>query len=128
MSETCVRSVGGPWHFRECGKPAKGRGDYLGKGDVPLCGVHLAAFNRRIANRDRWTRESERRESAARAAAALANARDQLVRAAVALNAAHSDIALVAPVDPTSAVVSRRLAWSDFRAAVAAYEKLAGGA
>lgn len=59
---------------------------------------------------------------------ALSDARDELVRAAVALNAAHSDIALVAPVDPTSAVVSRRLAWSDFRAAVAAYEKLAGGA
>lgn len=60
--------------------------------------------------------------------AALSDARDELVRAAVALNAAHSDIALAAPVDPTSAVVSRRLAWSDFRAAAAAYEKLAGGA
>lgn len=58
----------------------------------------------------------------------LPEARDEVVRAAVALNAAHSDIALAAPVDPTSAVVSRRLAWSDFRAAVAAYAKLAGGA
>lgn len=85
MSETCVRSVGGPWHFRECGKPAKGRGGYLGKDDVPLCGVHLAAFNRRVSNRERWTRESERRESAAKHAAALSAARDEVVRAAVAL-------------------------------------------
>lgn len=67
-------------------------------------------------------------KAATRRNRALAAARDELVRAAVALNAAHSDIALAAPVDPTSAVVSRRLAWSDFRAAVAAYEKLAGGA
>lgn len=70
-------------------------------------------------------REQDKRTAKRRA---LSAARDELVRAAVALNAAHSDIALAAPVDPTSAVVSRRLAWSDFRAAVAAYEKLAGGA
>ena len=128
MSETCRKTVGGPWHFKDCGRPAKGRGDVIGGKDVPLCGVHLAAIRKRAANDDARTAKNKEREAADKRAAALSAARDELVRAAVALNAAHSDIALAAPVDPTSAVVSRRLAWSDFRAAVAAYEKLAGGA
>ena len=126
MSETCRKTVGGPWHFKDCGRPAKGRGDVIGGKDVPLCGVHLAAIRKRAANDDARTAKNKEREAADKRAAALSAARDELVRAAVALEAAFTDHET--PTDAWSMVTARKLAWADHRAAVAAYEKLAGGA
>lgn len=65
-------------------------------------------------------------KAATRRNRALAAARDELVRAAVALDAAFTDHET--PTDAWSMASARKLAWAEFRAAVAAYEKLAGGA
>lgn len=126
MSETCKETVGGPWHFKDCGRPAKGRGGVIGGKDVPLCGVHLAAIRKRAANDDARTAKNKEREAADKRAAALSAARDELVRAAVAL---APDIAAEHPDASGYRVVNitERDAVA-FCAAVAAYEKLAGGA
>jgi len=69
VSETCKETVGGPWRFRDCGRPAKGRGDVIGGKDVPLCGIHLAAIKRRADNdANRAQRSAEREASSARLA------------------------------------------------------------
>lgn len=55
---------------------------------------------------------------------ALSAARDEVVRAAVALNAAFTDHET--PTDAWSMASARKLAWAEFRAAVAALAKLEG--
>lgn len=54
--------------------------------------------------------------------AALSAARDEVVRAAVALDAAFTDHET--PTDAWSLVAARKLAWADHRAAVAALARL----
>lgn len=61
MSEAkCVKSVVDGWHWRACGKPAKGADD---KGN-PLCGIHLGGWRRSQAVEER--RRQRREEDSAR--------------------------------------------------------------
>lgn len=86
MNETCKVDVSGLWSQRTiyCGEPAKETYEYRGE-NIPRCGVHLAAAKRsRAASARRsakWEASLREREQQA----ALSAARDELVRAAVAL-------------------------------------------
>lgn len=72
--------------------------------------------------REHWIARTEENVAQWERQAALSAARDELVRAAVALDAAFTDHET--PTDAWSMVAARKLAWADHRAAVAAYEKL----
>jgi hypothetical protein len=83
VSETCKKTIG-VWQLKDCGRPAKGRGDVIAGKNVPLCGVHLAAIKHRADNFERRKREIEKRDARDRRAIALSAARDEVVRAAQA--------------------------------------------
>lgn len=125
MSETCKKTIG-VWQLKDCGRPAKGRGDVIAGKNVPLCGVHLAAIKHRADNFERRKREIEKRDARDRRAIALSAARDDVVRAATVIAPdiarEHDDGDGYRTVSLDSAEAAA------FCAAVSAYEKLAGGA
>lgn len=60
-TEVCSARIGYNWHRQACGKPAKG---HIQNGE-PVCGMHLAAEQKRIASNIRWAAEMEEKQKRA---------------------------------------------------------------
>lgn len=60
-TETCSARTGDKWQRHACGKPAKG---HIQNGE-PVCGIHLAAEQKRLASNTRWATEWEEKQKRA---------------------------------------------------------------
>ena len=60
-TETCSARTGDRWQRRACGKPAKG---HIQNGE-PVCGIHLAAEQKRLASNAKWAAEWEEKQARA---------------------------------------------------------------